>query len=619
VGQDSNPDAIDPRVTIGIVTHSPAPTTAEVAVSRVLRMGIWGGRHSWRLGPPRRPAPVDLLLVLGVVGLILGIRGLAHEAAGPLREPVVLDLSPAALPAYTFFSLARGASAYVLSLAFTLAYGWWAAKDAVAGRVLVPLLDILQSIPVLSFLPGVVLALVMLFPSTRLGLELAAVVMIFTAQAWNMTFSFYHSVRAVPPEQREAATVFRFSPGQLFRWVELPSAAMGLVWNSMMSVAGGWVFLMINESFRVDADHDYRLPGVGSYMSQALAEGRTDAVVWALLAMAVMIVGLDQFIWRPVVVWAQKFRVEEGGEAPEATSWFLTWLRRSRLLVVVRILTRRLRRLAAVRLPQRPPHKPRAAALSVERPRWARWLSASLLGVLLLALAVGGVALVRLLRGVGAEGWLELLGDAGLTLGRVALAVGLSTLWTVPAGLAIGLSPRLSRFLQPLVQLVASFPAPLVFPLVTIGLDRIGVTLGWGSVLLMLLGTQWYILFNVIAGATAVPADLREAARSYRITRWQRFRVLYGPALFPYLVTGWVTAAGGAWNLSIVAEYDVTGVSHVDPARGLGADISDAFAASDWPRLAAATLVMSVLVVLLNRTLWQRLYRLAEERYALSK
>jgi NitT/TauT family transport system permease protein len=320
-----------------------------------------------------------------------------------------------------------------------------------------------------------------------------------------------------------------------------------------------------------------------------------------------------------VVVWAQKFRVEEGGEAPETTSWFLTWLRRSRLLAVARIVVRRLRRLAAGRLPDRRPREPRKETLSLERPRWAHWLSTALLSLLLLALVVGGVALVRLLRGVAVEAWLELLGHAGLTLGRVALAVGLSTLWTVPAGLAIGLSPRLSRFFQPLVQLVASFPAPLVFPLVIFGLERIGVKLGWGSVLLMLLGTQWYVLFNVIAGATAVPADLREAARSYRITRWQRFRVLYGPALFPYLVTGWVTAAGGAWNLSIVAEYDVTGVSKAEPALGLGADISAAFAASNWSRLTAATLVMSLLVVLLNRTLWQRLYRLAEERYALSK
>jgi NitT/TauT family transport system permease protein len=583
-------------------------------------MWTWGGRYAWRLGPPRRPAPVDLLLVLGVVGLILGVSGLAHEAVGRRDEPFTLDLSPAALPAYTFFSLSRGACAYALSLTFTLAYGWWAAKDAAAARVLMPLLDILQSIPVLSFLPGVVLALVMLFPKTRVGLELAAVVMIFTAQAWNMTFSFYHSVRAVPPEQREAATVFRFSPGQTFRWVELPSAAMGLVWNSMMSVAGGWVFLMINESFKV-GEQDYRLPGVGSYMSEALAKGRTDAVVWALVAMAVMIVGLDQFIWRPVVVWAQKFRVEEGGEAPEATSWFLTWLRRSRLLAALRILTRRLRRLAAARLPHRTKPSKQPVTLSIDRPRWAQLLSAALLGLLVLALAVGGVALLRLLRGVPGQVWLELVGHASLTLGRVALAVALATVWTVPAGLAIGLSPRLSRFFQPLVQLVASFPAPLVFPLVIIALGRVGVTLEWGSVLLMLMGTQWYVLFNVIAGATAVPADLREAARSYRITRWQRFRVLYGPALFPYLVTGWVTAAGGAWNLSIVAEYDVTGVSGATAAHGLGADISKAFDLNEWPRLAAATLVMSVLVVLLNRTLWQwqRLYWLAEERYSLSK
>jgi NitT/TauT family transport system permease protein len=592
---------------------------------------LWGGVRVWEELPPSgrpaaRPALIDFLLVLGVLGAVFGLRGLAQQWHAPLREPFEIDLSPSALPAYTFFSLSRGLAAYALSLLFTLTYGYWAAKDAVAGRILVPLLDILQSIPVLSFLPGLVFALIRLFPSSRVGLELAAILMIFSAQAWNMTFSFYHSVRAVPADQQEAATVFRFSAWQRFKWVELPSSVVGLVWNSMMSMAGGWVFLMINESFRLDEDHDYRLPGVGSYMSRALEEHNTTAVLWALAAMAIMIVGLDQLLWRPVVVWAQKFRVEEGGQAEAATSWFLTALRRSRLVAGLSAAWRRLRESHTD--PDPHPHSPRTPQECQDPPdversnKWEqleRWLSIGALSLVVLGLAAGGIWLLGLLAEVSAAVWADLLGAASVTLGRVVLSVAAATLWTLPAGLAIGLSPRWARLLQPLVQLVASFPAPLVFPLVIVGLRAIGVSLGWGSIVLILLGTQWYILFNVIAGATAVPADLREAARAYRITGWQRFRTLYAPALFPYLVTGWITAAGGAWNLSIVAEYDVTGASGAAPAWGLGAAISEAFAAHQYGTLAAATLVMSLLVVAFNRLVWQPCYRLAEQRFALNK
>jgi NitT/TauT family transport system permease protein len=610
----------------------------ETALNPPLWARVWGEVHA-RLARARhqgkghrQPSWVDLFLALGVIGVLYGLRDFAREWAGALAEPVAIDLSPWALPGYTFFSLSRGLLAYVLSLGFTLAYGYWAAKDPVAERLLIPLLDILQSIPVLSFLPGLVLMLVLAFPSSRIGLELAAILTIFTAQAWNMTFSFYHSVRSVPQDQREVATVYRFGLWQLFKWVELPFAAVGLIWNSMMSMAGGWVFLMINESFKLE-DHDFRLPGVGSYMSQALEERRVDAILWAILAMIVMIVALDQLLWRPVVVWAQKFRVEEGGATETASSWFLTWLRRSRLVRLARRLLRKvgwwwspteMRNVEGAasglettsRDTISPPRHPTA---SRPHSRWANAISLGPLLFLVLVLGYGGYKLVMLLRQVSGEQWMDLAGAAGLTFGRVALAVVLATLWTVPAGLAIGLSPRLARLLQPVVQVVASFPAPLVFPLIALGLQAIGVTLGWGSVLLMLLGTQWYVLFNVIAGAMAIPADLREAARSYRLPRGQLFWTLYAPAIFPYLVTGWVTATGGAWNLSIVAEYDVTSLSGAAPAWGLGAAISKAFAEHEWPLLAAATLVMAVLVVGCNQLLWRRCYRLAEGRYALNK
>jgi NitT/TauT family transport system permease protein len=553
----------------------------------------------------------DLAVVMGLFGLLFGWVSLAREWTGELRPTVDIDLDdPWALARYTFYSLSRGLIAYVLSLGFTLLYGYWAAKDRTAERVLVPLLDILQSIPVLSFLPGLVLALVAVFPTTNVGLELAAVLMIFTGQAWNMTFSFYHSLRSVPPDQREVATVYRFNWWQRLKWLELPFATMGLVWNSMMSMAGGWFFLMINEAFRL-GDKDFRLPGIGSYMSVAVEQGRTDAMLWAIAAMTVMIVALDQLLWRPVVVWAQKFRLEEGGYQPAMSSWFLNWLRRSRLLALAGRGLRRLGREGKAR--------PQSAAGS--RPGPSAWVSRLTLLIflgLLAALGYGAWRLLGLLQDVSLSEWGETAEAAGLTLGRVLLATALGTLWAVPAGLAIGLSPRLSRALQPVVQVLASFPSPMLFPPVIAVLAWGGVSLGWGSVVLMLLGTQWYILFNVVAGAMAVPADLREAAHSYRLRGWRRFWAVYVPAVFPYLVTGWVTAAGGAWNASIVSEY-VPFRGEVLHTRGLGAQINIATVRADFPLLAASTVVMAALVVAFNRTVWRRCYRLAEERFALSK
>lgn len=573
---------------------------------------VWG-EGTALLHRTRRFGWVDLAIVVALAGLLYGLLSLAREWSGATRPAVVIDLSPWALPRYTFYSLSRGLLAYVLSLGFTLAYGYWAAKDRVAERVLVPLLDILQSIPVLGFMPGLILALVALFPHSNIGLELAAVIMIFTGQAWNMTFSYYHSLRSVPVDLREVGSVYRFSWWQRLKWLELPYATMGLVWNSMMSMAGGWFFLMINESFQL-GDRDFRLPGIGSYMSVAVDQGRVDAMLYAIGAMTLMIVALDQVLWRPVVVWAQKFRIEEGGHQEKMTSWFLNWLRRSRLIAALRGLWRR-GRAAAQRI--RTPPAPSRTVEPRDRPR-AAWLGVVLLALLLALLAFGAWNLVHLLRRVPLAEWGTLGGAAGWTLGRVLLATAIGTLWALPAGLAIGLSPRLSRVLQPVVQIVASFPAPMLFPIVIAVLVAAGVSLGWGSIVLMLLGTQWYILFNVIAGAMAIPADLREAARSYRLTGWRRFRALYFPGVFPYLVTGWVTAAGGAWNASIVAEF-VTFKGQTLQAHGLGAQISAAAAEANFARLAASILVMSAIVVLFNRTVWRRCYHYAERRFSLNK
>jgi NitT/TauT family transport system permease protein len=565
------------------------------------------------LDRPRKLRWTDLALVAGVGGAIFGLIRLAQEWTGALRPTVEIDLSLGALPRYALLSLSRGLAAYVLSLLFTLAYGYWAARDRVAERVLVPALDILQSIPVLGFMPGLVLGLVAAFPRSNAGLELASVIMIFTGQAWNMTFSFYHSLRSIPRDLIEVATLNRFGWWQRFRWVELPFSTIGLVWNSMMSMAGGWFFLMVSEAF-VLGDKDFRLPGLGSYMSVAVAKGEGGAMLAAVVAMTIMIVTLDQLLWRPVVVWAQRFRVEESGQAEAMESWFLDFLRRSEILPWVSRLVHRATGALAPARPKRPaPTIPAGRARS-----FAGVLSVVLFLSLLAILAWGAVGLVGLLRQVALGAWGGIAMAAALTLGRVLLATVLGTLWALPAGLAIGLSPRLSRVLQPVVQVVASFPAPMLFPAVVVVLTAAGIGLGWGSILLMLLGTQWYILFNVIAGATAIPADLREAARLYRLGTLQRFRELYFPAVFPYLVTGWVTAAGGAWNASIVSEY-MSFRGQVLAANGLGALISMAAADGQFAVLAAAITFMAGMVAVFNRLVWRRLHGVAEERFSVAR
>jgi NitT/TauT family transport system permease protein len=570
---------------------------------------VWGSANAL-FAPRLRRGWVDALIAFSGCALLYELVQFSREWTGIARPAVTISLSPWALPQYTFFSLSRGLAAYTLSLAFTLVYAFWAAKDSRAERILIPLLDILQSIPVLGFMPSLVLALVALFPRTNTGLELAAVLMIFTGQAWNMTFSLYHSFKSVPPEMQETATLYRFGWWERLRRVELPFGMTALAWNSMMSMAGGWFFLMINESF-VLGRHDFRLPGLGSYMKVAVERGNVPAMVSAVVAMVLMIVFLDQILWRPVVVWAQRFRVEESASAEIQKSWFLNFLRRSQLRRRIKLWrARRKRHEPATARPPRP-----TAEASTP---FGSWIATASLLALLALLVTGSWRLFHFLGRVPFATWSRLLQAGLLTLSRVLLATAIGTLWAVPAGLAIGLSPRLSRALQPVVQVVASFPAPMLFPAAIALLRFFHVGLGWGSIVLMLLGTQWYILFNVVAGASSVPSDLRESARSFQLTRWQRLTGLYLPATFPYLVTGWVTAAGGAWNASIVSEY-VSYKGKVLTTFGLGAAVSRSAESADFHALAAAVLLMSLLVVAFNRWVWRPCYELATTRYSLAK
>ena len=575
--------------------------------------------------PPSRPRPdaqreltmrstwwIDLLIVIGLAALVAGVVALARRWTAPLRPTVEIELSLWALPGYTLLSLARGVAAYLLSLTFTLVYGSVAAHHRVAERVMIPVLDILQGIPVLGFLPGLVLGMVALFPHSNIGLELACVVMIFTGQVWNMTFSFYGSLRAIPLELREAARVYRFGWWKTFTALEVPAAMIGLVWNSMMSMAGGWFFLTVNEAFTL-GDHDFRLPGIGSYMSVAIDHGDTRAMAAATVAMIVMIVVVDQLVWRPALAWAQKFKLEDTEAAETQHSWVLGLLRRSRALAWAEWEIGRVwERLAR----ERPIAPPAAAEIrGGVAPRLLGGITAVAFG----GLALWGAAhLLAMLRTLTAAEWLHLATSLGLTFLRTYAALTLGVLWTVPVGIWIGLSPARTRILQPIIQVAAAFPAPMIFPLATMAVLAAGIPFSWGCVVLMLLGSQWYILFNVLAGASAMPHDLREVAEVSGLDRWARWRILYLPAIVPYLITGLLTAAGGAWNASIVAEYvRYRGDTLIAP--GLGSLITTATAAGNFPLLAAGVLTMSLGIVFVNRVVWRPLGRYADARYSLNR
>jgi len=557
---------------------------------------------------------IDLLLLAALGASIAGIVALAEEWGAPLREAVPIDLAPSALPVYTLLSLSRGLAAYVLSLLFTLVVGTAAARSRRAERVLIPLLDIGQGIPVLGFLPGLVLGMVALFPRTNVGLELACVVMIFTGQVWNMAFSFYGSLKGVPAEMYEVARLNDFSRWKTFRVVELPSAVIGLVWNSMMSMAGGWFFLTVNEAF-VLGGRDFRLPGVGSYMAVAIEKGDTRAMAWAVVAMTAMIVAVDQLLWRPLVVWSQRFRVEESGSGEPPASWVVSLVGRSRLL---RRATRSLRKARAAARARAAGSGP-ARARGAPRRALALRTAAVLGGGLAVAAALWGtVRLGCLLVRVPAREWGLLALALGATALRAAGALAVATAVMVPLGILLGRSREWSRRLQPVVQIVASFPAPMLYPLVTAGLLTLRVPFAVVAAVLMGLGAQWYVLFNVLAGASAIPGDLEEASAVYGVSGLRRFATLDLPSVFPFLVTGLVTAAGGAWNASIVAETLAFRGTELS-TFGLGSLITRATHDGNFPLLAAGVLTMSLALVLLNRTVWRRLYGVAATRYALNR
>ncbi len=570
------------------------------------------GKGPWSLLPAKTWSMLtDFIIFAAGLSLFYGIVVLARSWFGPFNPHVEISRDPRMLPVYAAYSLLRIAVAYFLSLAFTLVYGYVAAYNARAERIMIPLLDILQSIPVLSFLPGVMLAMVALFPHHQIGVELGAILLIFTGQVWNMAFSFYSSLKSIPRDMREAAKIYRFNWYQRFTQLEVPYAAIGLVWNSMMSVAGGWFFLMACEMF-VLGSKDFRLPGLGSYLQTAASAGDTPSILWGIATMIAVIVVLDQIVWRPVIAWAEKFKIEqvESSEAPQ--SWFLNLIEGSRGLVRLRkrILnpTREYLKMRFAR---------QDASLQESQPEpWKVWAGRLIAAAAVIAILYAVFRAGVMLAGLNAEDFREILEGAGATFLRVVVALVIGSLWTIPVGVAIGFNPRLARIAQPLAQIAASVPATALFPIVLLLLIRIGGGLGLGSIVLLLLGTQWYILFNVIAGAMAIPTDLKEASALFRFSSAQRWRQLILPGIFPYLVTGLVTASGGAWNASIVAEYfRFRGQTYT--TLGLGATISRATDAGNFALLLGSTVVMALVVVTINRLVWRRMYRLAAERYTL--
>jgi NitT/TauT family transport system permease protein len=566
-------------------------------LSRVVRTAA-PTRWDWALLP----------LVLATL-VLLGFA--ASEMARPYRlgDPLPLTLDPRWLPYYLLRTSTRMALAMLASLAFACAFAVLAAKSRAAERVLVPLLDLLQSIPILGFLSLTVSGFIALFPGSLLGVECAAIFAIFTSQAWNMAFSLYQSLRTVPAELDEAARVFGLSAWQRFWRLELPLSMPNLLWNMMMSMSGGWFFVVASEAITV-AGQTVTLPGVGSFIAQAIQARDLGAIGWAIGAMALGILLYDQLLFRPLVTWADRFRVEDSGGEPVAHSWVLAWLRRARGAQALTRLGVRLLERSLTAWPCRSdgtwePVRPRFSGKV-----WQRALD-------LLLLIVTALALWRLYVFVHVEvGWSEVghVLKLGLyTLLRVLGLISLAALIWVPLGVWIGLNPRWAGRLQALAQVLAAFPANLLFPLAVVAIVKWRLNADLWLSPLMVLGTQWYILFNVIAGASAIPAELRFAAGNLGLRGWLKWRRFLLPAVFPSFVTGAITASGGSWNASIVAEYVSWGDTTL-VAQGLGGYIAQMTARGDFPRIALGIGVMCMFVAALNHLLWRRLYLAAQER-----
>ncbi|KVW72844.1 sulfonate ABC transporter permease [Burkholderia ubonensis] len=569
---------------------------------------------AWRVLPNRWDFIAFPLIICLIAMAVVGF----HETMAPITtlNTQKISLDPSNLPEYALRTTLRMLAAMVASLAFTLVYGTLAAKSRRAGMVLVPILDILQSVPVLGYISFTVTFFLALFPSRVLGAELAAIFAIFTSQAWNMTFSFYQSLRTVPRDLDEVSRGFHLTSWQRFWKLEVPFSMPGLIWNMMMSMSGGWFFVVASEAITV-GNHSITLPGIGAYLAQAISDKNLGAIGWVILAMTVVILAYDQLLFRPLVAWADKFRMEttSSGNAPE--SWLLDLVRRTRLIHQLLVPAGWLFAKAA-RIPLR---LPLSGAVRFTLPRVEKKASfAADIAWALLVLAGTAYVVWRVVSFVATGVTMAEVGHV-ITLGlvtllRVIVLIAIASVIWVPIGVWIGLRPALAEKMQPLAQFLAAFPANLLFPAFVIVIAHFHLNPDIWLSPLIVLGTQWYILFNVIAGATSYPNDYREAATNFRIRGWQWWRQAILPGIFPYYVTGAITASGGAWNASIVSEAVQWGNTKIE-AHGLGAYIAQTTAAGDFPKIILGIAVMSLFVTLFNRLLWRPLYAYAESKLRL--
>jgi NitT/TauT family transport system permease protein len=539
--------------------------------------------------------------------LYLGIR-LAFDAPAVIAGPEI-SISPARLPWYTALSVSRMLAAYVLSILFSLFYGRVAAYHKRAEQLLMPLLDVLQSVPILSFLPVVLLSLSAILPE-KIAVELASIILIFTSQAWNLTFSWYQSLTTIPNELKEASSIFGLNSWMRFKKLELPFGMISLVWNSMMSWAGGWFFLMAAEFFTVGT-RDFRLPGLGAFLHEAAQQSDFAAIAWGIGALVLTVVILDQLIWRPLLAWSDRFKVEmvENDNPPQ--SWFYNLVEKAN---VVKWFSQQVILPVTEFVDQKSiSHYPAKGSEINDRKR-KQIVPIILTIALILLLIYILVHAAEMLFSIPLVYWGEIAMSVLATLIRVAIALIIAMAWTIPLGVAIGTNKRLATILQPIVQVIASIPATALFPIIILLVLNLPGGLNLAAVILMLMGTQWYLLFNIIAGASAIPQDLKYTSQLMQLNRRQRWRTLILPGIFPYLVTGAITASGGAWNASIVAEYQVFS-GKIHSVYGIGSLIAQSTVDGNYPLLLAATIAMVLAVVLINRLIWRRLYILAEEKY----
>ncbi|HTU52656.1 MAG TPA: ABC transporter permease subunit [Acetobacteraceae bacterium] len=557
----------------------------------------------------RLPNGWDFVAIACVLGALMAIAPAVRGTLAPLSAPgaVTVHLDPALLPDYAVRTTLRMFAALVASIVFTFTYGTLAAKSRRAEMVLVPLLDILQSVPILGFLSFTVVFFVGLFPGRVLGVELAAIFAIFTSQAWNMTFSFYQSLTTVPADLDEAAKSFRLSAWQRFWRLEVPFAMPGLVWNTMLSMSGSWFFVVASEAITVGS-HTWELPGIGSFVALALREQDIGAIGWAIGAMLVVILLYDQILFRPLVAWSAKFRFETTAAAEPPEPWVLALLRRTRLLrLASRVIGTLLDTAGGLRLaPRRARHRPRRKSSRTGDALWIGFVS------LVVAVALWRIV-VFVSTGLTLSAFGETLVDGLFSLARVLVAVFVSSLVWVPIGVWMGLRPRLARLSQPAAQFLAAFPANLIFPLVVVVIVHYGIDPNIGLEPLMIIGTQWYILFNVIAGAAAFPGDLKEAAANLHLRGLLWWRRVMLPGILPYFVTGAITASGAAWNTTIVAEVATWG-NRTLVARGLGSYIAEATNEGNTAHIVLGVAVMSGFVIVVNRLFWRPLYDFARRR-----